>query len=296
MRICRVLPLTVALIGLPFFSSAQDSSAVKSIAWTPSQLASGSPCLFTVEFRNPPVSLKGEWTGIDVEFFPSVGKKVWYALAGADVETPPGSYTLALHATTVDGNTISATREIRIEPAHYRQVNLRVPDKFVEPDAETLKRIAADKEIKDRIFAQSASLPLWHGDFRPPLKSPATDSFGTRRVFNGKLASVHKGLDFHAPSGTPVYAANAGKVVLARSLFYEGNCVIVDHGQSFTTIYMHLSKLLVVEGQKVQMHQLLGLSGATGRATGPHLHMSARWQGAYLDPALLFRLKLPGAQ
>src|SRR6202012_3622313 len=237
----------------------------------------------------------GEWLGRDVEFFPSADKKIWYALAGADVETAPGSYTLTLHAAMTDGNTVSVTREIRIEPSHYRQVELHVPEKFVEPDADTLKRIAADKEVKDRVFAESAPLPLWHGDFRPPLKSPATDSFGTRRVFNGKLASVHKGLDYHAAPGTPVYAANTGRVVLTRGLFYEGNCVVIDHGQQFMTIYMHLSRIEVTEGRKVEAHQLLGLSGATGRATGPHLHMAARWQGAYLDPTLLFKLKLPAA-
>lgn len=93
--------------------------------------------------------------------------------------------------------------------------------------------------------------------------------------------------------GTPVHAANSGKVILARNLFYEGNCVVIDHGQQFMTVYMHLSKIQVTEGQTVQTHQLLGLSGATGRATGPHLHLAARWQGGYLDPALLFKLKLP---
>jgi murein DD-endopeptidase MepM/ murein hydrolase activator NlpD len=100
-------------------------------------------------------------------------------------------------------------------------------------------------------------------------------------------------MDFRAASGTPVHAANSGKVILARNLFYEGNCVVIDHGQQFMTIYMHLSKIQVAEGQSVQTHQLLGLSGATGRATGPHLHFAARWQSGYLDPALLFRLKLP---
>ena len=100
-------------------------------------------------------------------------------------------------------------------------------------------------------------------------------------------------MDFRAATGTPVHAANSGKVILARNLFYEGNCVVIDHGQQFMTIYMHLSKIKVAEGQAVQMHQLLGLSGATGRATGPHLHFAARWQGGYLDPGLLFKLKLP---
>jgi len=111
------------------------------------------------------------------------------------------------------------------------------------------------------------------------------DSFGTRRVFNGKLVSVHRGMDFRAKPGSPVLAANSGGVVLARELFYEGNCVIIDHGEQFMTVYMHLSRLEVAEGLKVTQGQEIGLSGATGRATGPHLHMGVRWEGAYIDPA-----------
>ena len=114
-----------------------------------------------------------------------------------------------------------------------------------------------------------------------------------RRTFNGKLASIHRGLDYHAKEGTPIQAANAGTVVLARELFYEGNCVIIDHGQQFMTLYMHLSHIQVSEGEKVKQGQQIGLSGATGRATGPHLHVAARWQGAYLDPAQLWMLSLP---
>ncbi len=285
--------LTIAFFCLPFSGWAQSDDIFKSIAWTPARLASGSPCLLTVEFRSAPATVQGEWFGHAVDFFASSRRTVWYALAGADVEIAPGTYMLTLHATMPDGRSVSATREVRVEPANYRQVELHVSEKFVEPDAATLKRIAADKEIKDHAFAQSASAPLWQGDFQLPVHSPATDSFGTRRVFNDKLASIHRGMDFRAASGTPVHAANSGKVILARNLFYEGNCVVIDHGQQFTTIYMHLSKILVSEGQTVQPHQLLGLSGATGRATGPHLHFAARWQGGYLDPALLFRLKLP---
>jgi murein DD-endopeptidase MepM/ murein hydrolase activator NlpD len=119
-----------------------------------------------------------------------------------------------------------------------------------------------------------------------------SDSFGTRRVFNGKLVSVHRGIDFRAKSGSPVLAANSGEVVLARELFYEGNCVIIDHGEQFMTVYMHLSRLEVAEGQKVTKGQEIGLSSATGRATGPHLHMGVRWEGAYLDPASLLSLTL----
>src|SRR5207245_2463018 len=106
--------------------------------------------------------------------------------------------------------------------------------------------------IKDRAFASTAPLPLWSARFSPPLHTaPRTDSFGTRRVFNGSLASVHRGLDYRAKQGTPVAAANAGRVVIARPLYYEGNCVVIDHGLGLMTLYMHLSRFKVKEGALV---------------------------------------------
>ena len=103
-------------------------------------------------------------------------------------------------------------------------------------------------------------------------------------------------MDFRAATGTPVRAGNSGVVVLARSLYYEGNCVVIDHGLGLFTISMHLSKITVHEGQHVSRGDRLGLSGATGRVTGPHLHWAVRWQGAYLDPAKLLLLDLSAAR
>jgi murein DD-endopeptidase MepM/ murein hydrolase activator NlpD len=114
-------------------------------------------------------------------------------------------------------------------------------------------------------------------------------------MFNGKLASIHKGMDFRAATGTPVRAGNSGVVVLARPLYYEGNCVIIDHGLGVFTLSMHFSRIDVKEGQRVVAGDRLGLSGATGRVTGPHLHWAVRWQGANLDPAKLLKLDLSPA-
>ncbi len=167
-----------------------------------------------------------------------------------------------------------------------------MPPEFVEPDPEELKQIEADSKLKAKIFSASAPEPLWSGNFRAPVTAPPTDSFGTRRVFNGKLASIHKGMDFRAATGTRVRAGNSGVVVLARRLYYEGNCVIVDQGSGLWTISMHLSRIDVKEGEHVAKGELLGLSGATGRVTGPHLHWAVRWQDAYLDPAKVLKLDL----
>jgi murein DD-endopeptidase MepM/ murein hydrolase activator NlpD len=240
-----------------------------------------------------PSSLQGKWQGRDLTFFSAGQQRVWYGLAGVDVEAKPGSYSLELNATMPDGQVLHTVREIQVGRAAYRTVKLTVPERFVQPDPEALKKIELDKELKKKAFSRQTSAPEWSGAFHAPIDSTVSEVFGVRRTLNGKLATIHRGVDYHAKEGTPILAANAGTVVLAQELYYEGNCVIVDHGQQFMTLYMHLSHIDVTEGESVKKGQEIGLSGATGRATGPHLHVAVRWQGAYLDPMQLWMLSLP---
>jgi murein DD-endopeptidase MepM/ murein hydrolase activator NlpD len=259
-------------------------------------VAPGSPVLIHVDAASDApsdVRIEAEWLGRKVEFFPGRGGHGWYALAGVDVEAPTGPSTLRIVVHAATGNR-DLSRTIEIHPAHYRTGSLTVPPKFVEPGPDELKRIEEESRLKARVFAASLPQPLWSASFRAPVTALPTDSFGTRRIFNGKLASIHKGMDFKAAAGTPVRAGNGGLIVLARPFYYEGNCVIVDHGLGLFTLYMHLSRIDVQEGQRVATGDLLGLSGATGRVTGPHLHWAVRWQGAYLDPAKLLHLNLEG--
>jgi murein DD-endopeptidase MepM/ murein hydrolase activator NlpD len=120
-----------------------------------------------------------------------------------------------------------------------------------------------------------------------------TEPFGVQRLFNGARQSVHQGLDYRAPFGTPVEAMNAGRVLLAREMFYEGGFLVLDHGQGLLSLYLHLSRIDVREGDRVARRQIVAHSGDTGRATGPHLHVGMRWQGEYLDPETLLRMELP---
>jgi murein DD-endopeptidase MepM/ murein hydrolase activator NlpD len=283
----------VALAAIPFLAHDREKAAFKTISWMPHELANGSPCLFTVEMENVPSSLTGKWQGHSISFSAGEDRHIWYALAGVDVEAHPGDYKLELSAAYPGSKVVEWSQIVKVQTAPYKTQSLRVPQNYVEPDPESLRKINLDKEIKKKAFAHEEPTPLWSGDFQAPVTSSVSETFGTRRTFNGKLASIHRGLDYHAKPGTPVHAANSGEVVLARELFYEGNCVIVDHGQQFMTIYMHLSQLQVQEGQKVEKGQTVGLSGATGRATGPHLHVTVRWQGESLDPAQLWTLPLP---
>jgi hypothetical protein len=286
----RSLFLLCFFAAISHLSWAQQAATID---WTPGSLANGSPCFFNV-LAPGAVTVSGLWQNRKLVFFKTPSGNVWSVLAGVDIETQPGTYPIDVELTFPDGKVQKLQRMVSIEEAPYQSTTLSVPDKFVEPDAASLKLIASEKIIKDKAFAGTAPLPLWSGSFSPPLHTaPRTDSFGTRRIFNGSLASIHRGLDYHAKIGTPVAASNAGRVIIARPLYYEGNCVIIDHGQGFITLYMHLSHFRIKEGGRVKKGQIIGLSGRTGRTTGPHLHLGVRWQGAYLDPAKLFTLDLP---
>jgi murein DD-endopeptidase MepM/ murein hydrolase activator NlpD len=272
-------------IGVPAMAQADV------VTLTPAVVEAGSPVLIRVD-APATAAVDGEWMGRRIEFFHG---RDWLALAGVDVSSALGPSTLKI---TVKANGVvqDLSRTVEIHEAHYKTESLTVAEGFVEPKEDALARIKAESALKARVFGASAHERLWDGDFRTPVVSTPTDSFGERRMFNGKLASIHQGMDFRARKGTPVRAGNSGVVVLARALYYEGNCVVIDHGLGLFTLSMHLSRLNVHEGQHVAKGQLLGLSGATGRVTGPHLHWAVRWQGAYLDPAKLLRMDLSGVR
>ena len=263
----------------------------QAVTLTPPVVEAGSPELIRVEAPGV-MALDGEWMGRQLVFFRGKGGRAWYALAGVDVGSSTGPSTMEIHARVADGGARDLSMLVEIHPAHYRTSTLRVAPKFVEPGPDEMKRIKADEALKALIFSRSATEPLWSGSFLAPVHAAPTDSFGTRRIFNGELASIHKGMDFRAAMGTPVRASNSGVVVLARPLYFEGNCVVIDHGLGLWTISMHLSRIEVHEGEQVVTGQRIGLSGATGRVTGPHLHWAVRWQNAYLDPAKLLRMNL----
>jgi murein DD-endopeptidase MepM/ murein hydrolase activator NlpD len=254
-----------------------------------------------VLFRvKPPVrleSLTGTWLEHRIIFAFNSSTKAWFALAGISLETVPGSYALELNGKHKNNNGVenemSFTRKFAVARAQYPKVELTVESKFTEPSPEQLQQINEDKKIKQDYLNRITPEREWSGKFTPPANASISDVFGTERVFNGKTQSSHLGLDFRVPSGTPVAAMNSGTVLLARPLYFEGNCVVLDHGQGLLSIYMHLSEIKVKEGELVKRGQEVGLSGGTGRATGPHLHVAIRWQSTYLDPARLMQLSLP---
>ena len=259
----------------------------------PPHPVNGSPLLLRVKAPPSVQALKGKWLGHDVSFSFDDATKAWYGLAGVSLETKAGSYVLQLHGMKKDGEESSFDHRITVARAKYRRISVSVSKKFTEPSAEQLKTIAEDKQIKESTLNHVTPEREWSGSFRSPVQASVSDVFGTERTFNGKVQSWHQGLDYGVPSGTEVSALNSGTVLLARPMYFEGNCVVIDHGQGLLSLYLHLSEIEVKEGQPVKRGELLGLSGGTGRATGPHLHVAVRWQGVYLNPATLISLKLP---
>ena len=128
-----------------------------------------------------------------------------------------------------------------------------------------------------------------------PVPQEANSAFGTRSIFNGKPRNAHGGADFLSPAGTPIQAPNAGRIAIARNLYYSGNTVIIDHGLGLFSMLAHLSAIDVHEGDRVTAGQLLGRVGATGRVTGPHLHWAIRASGARVDPLSLLAVLGPPA-
>jgi murein DD-endopeptidase MepM/ murein hydrolase activator NlpD len=264
-----------------------------SVTWEPTSLVNGAPVYFRVKAPVRLESLSAKWLEHDVVFDLDMTTKTWNGLAGISLDTPPGAYKLHLSGTTKAGRQVSFERVVRIRRAKYRTIAVTVATKYTAPDPEQIKLINAAKTVKDEVFHRPMTDREWAGPFQAPVEAPISDVFGTRRTFNGEVKSVHQGLDFGAAPGSVVHAVNAGTVLLARPLYFEGNFVVLDHGRGLLTLYLHLSEFKVKEGDRVARGQPIGLVGSTGRATGPHLHFAVRWQGVYLDPALLLHLKLP---
>ena len=300
----RLLCLAVALLFPAVLHAAQSGPSVPrstkitttkswSVRWQPIRVVNGAPLFLRVTAPVALESLSGTWQEHEVFLNLDTANKTWYGIAGTRLQTRPGTYPLKLEGTTSSGKTITFERKIAVHAAKYPRIAIQVARKYTEPSPEQQQKVSQDNGLKQEVFHKVSPEREWSGNFQPPVDARISDVFGTQRTIKGKVQSVHQGLDYAVPSGTPVAAVNSGTVLLARPLYFEGNCVVLDHGQGLLTLYMHLSEIKVTEGEQIERGQEIGLSGGSGRATGPHLHLAVRWQGIYLNPATLLRLNLP---
>lgn len=211
----------------------------------------------------------------------------WVALVGLPLALDPGEHNLRV----LSGGT-EETKPIRVAAKHYPLQRLTVPDhRKVEPPPEDMLRIEREQKRIDEIKALFRDEPDIDLAFRPPAQGRLSGNFGLRRVINGLERMPHAGIDFAVPVGTPVLAAGAGVVVETGDFFFNGNSVYLDHGQGLVTLYCHLDRVDVKPGERVAAGQRIGLSGNTGRTSGPHLHWTVLANGTAVDPRLFLRQK-----
>jgi murein DD-endopeptidase MepM/ murein hydrolase activator NlpD len=214
------------------------------------------------------------------------GDRMWRALVGIDLAVKPGTYAVTVNAGD-DPHAVRAVLSLVVTPRAFPTRRLTVNEGFVTPPPSAEARIADDAALLAAAWRSSGGQRLWLGPFVRPVPGAANSAFGTRSIFNGKPRNPHGGADFLSPAGTPVHAPNGGRVVIARDLYFSGNTVVIDHGLGLFSMLVHLSAIDVHEGDEVTASQVVGLVGATGRVTGPHLHWAVRAGDARVDPLSL---------
>jgi len=242
--------------------------------------ASSQGSLLLAELRSPKplAEIQATWDEKQIPFWQETppgpkGLDVHRAFVGVDLEKPAGKYDFTVSAKPEGADRASCTAVITVSAGKFATERLKVAPNFVEPNPEQLAKAEEDRKKLRELFATVTPEKLWTGRFRIPLDGVTTGgNFGRRRVLNGQPGSPHSGVDFPSPTGTPVYAAQAGRVVLAEELYFSGNTVLIDHGLGVYTLYGHFSEIDVTPGDLVNTTTVIGKVGATGRVTGPHLH------------------------
>jgi murein DD-endopeptidase MepM/ murein hydrolase activator NlpD len=221
-----------------------------------------------------PQSISAMWDGkASPVWREESGSKTLHGMIGIDLEKPAGRYEYKIAWKDSAGQEKSCASVVVVRTGKFPTEHLKVEKQFVQPDPEQQKRAEDDSKKMRAIYDTVTPERLWKGAFRVPLKGVETGgNFGRRRVLNGVARSPHAGVDFPAPTGTAVFAPQAGKVVLAEDLYYSGNTIVIDHGFGIYTLYAHLSQFVAHGGDSVEAGTEIGKVGATGRVTGPHLH------------------------
>lgn len=230
-----------------------------------------------IDLGDGPEAPKVRYQGKPVLTVREDGKR-WIAIVGVPLSVKPGAQRIE-----ADGRNLS----FQVEPRHYREQRITLKNqRQVDPNPNDLKRI--ERELAEQTDAYRRFEPRQPSNllFDKPVAGPLSSPFGLRRFFNGEERNPHSGLDFAVPSGTPVKAPAAGRVTLMGDYFFNGKTVFVDHGQGLVSMFCHLSSIAVKVGDELPRGAVLGRVGATGRATGPHLHWNVSLNDARVDPAI----------
>jgi murein DD-endopeptidase MepM/ murein hydrolase activator NlpD len=232
-------------------------------------------------------SLRVQWMNRELFIAPDENGKTWFGFFGADLKLKPGSYPLVVKTTTTG---FRKQIDVTVLSKDFGVRQLTLPKEMVELDAITLERVKRESAIMKEVLEAPPAAPQWKGFFVKPLSGEVVGPFGQASIINGMPRSPHSGVDLKAERGTPVASINSGRVALTGEYFFNGLFVVVDHGGAVQSMYFHLDKILVQQGDPVTKGQAVGLLGATGRATGPHLHFGIRINGARIDPVQFMKV------
>jgi murein DD-endopeptidase MepM/ murein hydrolase activator NlpD len=228
-----------------------------------------------------------QWQGKSIPYT-KIGKE-WITVIGVDLDVKASDYPAEIEVTR-NGTVEKSDLTVHVKEVKFPVEHLQVEEQYVELSPENTERALREARELEDIHNSISPEALWREPFVVPIPGGVGSSFGKRRVFNGESRNPHAGADLKATTGTPIRSANRGRVVLAKNLFFTGNTVIVDHGLGVYTLYAHLSRMNVKEGEIVERAKIIGLAGATGRVTGPHLHWGAKVQNTRVDPFSLINL------
>jgi murein DD-endopeptidase MepM/ murein hydrolase activator NlpD len=289
-----VVPI-IACVGLAALSSALHAQTPQ-LTLSPKNSGPGSIVRVKLDpsvlNRGPVARINGEMAGEPLHFVEGESG-LWRAIGGVPVDASD-SVVARVVVERVSGGADTLIASLLLpRPRGGTPRRLAVSSRFTQPlDSATEARIARENQRAREIGRASHSTPpMWSASFLKPRASRVTSRFGSGRMFNGRVGSRHLGVDFAGRVGAPVLSANRGVVALVDTFFLAGTVIYIDHGGGLVTGYFHLSKALVATGDTVARGERIGLVGASGRVTGPHLHWSGRYGALAVNPLHLIGLE-----
>ena len=277
--------IVICLFGFPNVTEVMSAPSPE-VYLSSSNIPQGDLALIRVKGTDRETPLM-TWMKKKISLVPNQRKTDWYGFVSADLKANPGKYQVLIN---MHPSGSKKDIEIRITEKKYGVRRLTLPKKMVDLDAQTLKRVRKESGKMKMLWVAPFAKPLWEGPFVRPVPGEVIGPFGRSSIINEQPRSPHSGVDLRAKRGTPIKTMNNGMVALVGDHFFTGLTVVIDHGGGIQSMYFHLDKILVEVNQRVTKGEVIGLVGSTGRATGPHLHLGVRVNGARVDPLGLTKI------
>ena len=287
-KVMRWTALLVMIMGSQMLTGmrAGMASSQFDIYLSSNIIHQGDLCLIRIRVENGKAPLV-IWMGKEVYLVSNRHETDWHGFLGADLTARPGRYEVLVK---IPDSGPEKRLEVEIREKDYGIRRLTLPKNMVDLDSDTLQRVRKESRVMKSLWEAPPSIPRWNGSFLRPISGEVLGPFGQRSIINNQPRAPHSGIDLKAEKGTPIKAMNHGRAVMTADHFFSGLSVVIDHGGGIKSMYFHLDRIQVHQGEMVTKGHVIGFVGSTGRATGPHLHWGIRINGARIDPSRLIAL------